>query len=324
MVPTGSTDNIIAAAVLLPIILIALLAACIFVSRRKQATAARAPHRGLHTAVSVLPCCVGHRSDGLARKPCWPIAAAVVTGCTLAMSAAGLALMAGILTSSFGANGLPSAFLAMTSGAAMASRIFCAFALCCFVLAFVGAILACVKSRDASKLADVTPAFVAQLCFFSAALGTLGDLLAMCLFGAFGNDTKAGAAAMNASLLCLATVVLGMATMWMALVSWELAVQGGASGGAGWTKNKDPTSGKSYYHNKATGETQWEKPAAAGAATTVGVNPMADGLPSGWTTAVDKSSGKTYYFCAATGETSWDMPSGRQLSVTPKGAATGF
>eukprot|EP00443_Scrippsiella_acuminata_P026206 CAMPEP_0115311838 /NCGR_PEP_ID=MMETSP0270-20121206/75564_1 /TAXON_ID=71861 /ORGANISM="Scrippsiella trochoidea, Strain CCMP3099" /LENGTH=66 /DNA_ID=CAMNT_0002730727 /DNA_START=6 /DNA_END=203 /DNA_ORIENTATION=+ len=35
---------------------------------------------------------------------------------------------------------------------------------------------------------------------------------------------------------------------------------------AGWAEYPDPSSGKMYYHNPATGETTWDRPGAAAAA----------------------------------------------------------
>jgi hypothetical protein len=42
---------------------------------------------------------------------------------------------------------------------------------------------------------------------------------------------------------------------------WEKPADFGGAGASGWTAVKDPTSGKTYYHNTGTGATSWEKPA---------------------------------------------------------------
>jgi len=75
----------------------------------------------------------------------------------------------------------------------------------------------------------------------------------------------------------------------------------------GWEQVADPTTGKPYYCNRATGESSWTVPVAA--APVMAPMPMvAPGLPVGWEAAADPTSGKTYYFNRATGETKWDPP----------------
>lgn len=65
----------------------------------------------------------------------------------------------------------------------------------------------------------------------------------------------------------------------------------------GWEMARDPSSGKQYYYNRATGERSWNKP-----------EEKDKGLPEGWKAALDKSTGKTYYYNKA-GETKWEKPS---------------
>lgn len=69
----------------------------------------------------------------------------------------------------------------------------------------------------------------------------------------------------------------------------------------GWAAHLDAASGRTFYHNAATGETSWEPPAAPAAAA------VAE-LPPGWAEHMDPGTGKSFYHNAATGETSWDRP----------------
>lgn len=63
---------------------------------------------------------------------------------------------------------------------------------------------------------------------------------------------------------------------------------------AGWETAKDPTSGKTYFFERATGKRQWDKPKSM--------------LPEGWMEAKDASTGKTYYYHKASGQTKWEKP----------------
>ncbi|CAJ1367050.1 unnamed protein product [Effrenium voratum] len=80
---------------------------------------------------------------------------------------------------------------------------------------------------------------------------------------------------------------------------------GGSSLPPGWEQTTDPSSGKTYYFNRATNETSWTPPAAHAPPPTM---PAPGGLPPGWETAQDPNSGKTYYFNRSTNETRWDPP----------------
>lgn len=83
---------------------------------------------------------------------------------------------------------------------------------------------------------------------------------------------------------------------------------------AGWTEHADG-SGKVFYYKAATGETSWDRPAAAVAAAAA-----SGGLPEGWTEHMDPGSGRAFYCKAATGETSWEKPSN---PAAASGAASG-
>jgi hypothetical protein len=60
-----------------------------------------------------------------------------------------------------------------------------------------------------------------------------------------------------------------------------------------WEKALDPSTGKTYYFNRSTGQQQWDPPAVE--------------LPEGWKSAIDSASGNFYYF-RADGTTSWVKP----------------
>lgn len=64
----------------------------------------------------------------------------------------------------------------------------------------------------------------------------------------------------------------------------------------GWEMAPDPSTGKSYYFHRASGERSWEKPKM----------PNNNGLPDGWSVANDPS-GKQYYYHTS-GETRWEKP----------------
>jgi len=97
-------------------------------------------------------------------------------------------------------------------------------------------------------------------------------------------------------------------------------VQGGGDPALppGWEQAADPSSGKPYYCNRATGETSWTPPVASSPQTAAQAAPVpapapapvapAARLPEGWESAPDPSTGKPYYFNRASGETRWDAP----------------
>lgn len=80
----------------------------------------------------------------------------------------------------------------------------------------------------------------------------------------------------------------------------------------GWEQVADPSTGKAYYCNRATGESSWTVPVAAAPALAPAPVPVpaaaAPGLPAGWEQTADPATGKQYYFNRASGETRWDPP----------------
>merc|ERR1711972_467250 len=84
---------------------------------------------------------------------------------------------------------------------------------------------------------------------------------------------------------------------------------------AGWEQAQDPGSGKTYFFNRASGQTTWDRPSGVSAAAAPAVAPTAapaaagpggnEALPAGWEQAQDPS-GKTYFFNRASGQTTWD------------------
>ena len=72
----------------------------------------------------------------------------------------------------------------------------------------------------------------------------------------------------------------------------------------GWSAHVNDATGAAYYHNRATGETQWTLPATA----TDDELAASLSLPPGWSAHVNDATGATYYHNSATGETSWERP----------------
>lgn len=76
-----------------------------------------------------------------------------------------------------------------------------------------------------------------------------------------------------------------------------------------WETAKDPTSGKTYYYRRDTGERSWEVPAeVVAAAAAKQQQKQQNDLPLGWSETRDPNSGKMYYYHSQTGETRWDRP----------------
>lgn len=75
----------------------------------------------------------------------------------------------------------------------------------------------------------------------------------------------------------------------------------------GWEQATDPSSGRPYYCNRATGQTSWTPPAAEAPAAPAPA-PAPSALPAGWEQTTDPASGKPYYFNRSTGASSWTPP----------------
>lgn len=97
-----------------------------------------------------------------------------------------------------------------------------------------------------------------------------------------------------------------------------------------WTEHKDPGSGCPYWHNTATGESSWTRPAeleaAAAAASSAAVAVQGQAASSsaasskavavhgqtasssGWTEHRDPGSGQAYWYNPATKESRWTVP----------------
>lgn len=72
-----------------------------------------------------------------------------------------------------------------------------------------------------------------------------------------------------------------------------------------WTEHKDAASGRSYFHNVKTGETQWEIP---GASLMAKLDLDGDGkVDDEWTEHTDPVSSRRYFHNAKTGETVWEL-----------------
>lgn len=71
-----------------------------------------------------------------------------------------------------------------------------------------------------------------------------------------------------------------------------------------WVETTDPSTGQTYYYNKATNETSWEDPKGSAMVAEIG------STASDWIETPDPTTGKTYYYNSVTQETSWEKPDG--------------
>ena len=104
----------------------------------------------------------------------------------------------------------------------------------------------------------------------------------------------------------------------------------------GWVKLSDPSTGKEFYANKLTRQTQWDAPAgfvdpAAQAQAQVQAqvqaqapqqstsdafnNENANALPSNWEELKDEASGKYFYVDHVNKVTTWERPTNANATV---------
>ena len=106
---------------------------------------------------------------------------------------------------------------------------------------------------------------------------------------------------------------------------------GGKSSGGQWKELTDQASGKTYYVNKETRETTWQKPPgfsgggaskpAAPKKSAAAAAKAAAGGGQQWVAKLDAGSGKTYYYDKASRETTWKKPLGFDGSAGAKSGA---
>ena len=77
----------------------------------------------------------------------------------------------------------------------------------------------------------------------------------------------------------------------------------------GWEEVQDPTTGNTYYFNKETQETSWEKPTLTiPESAKMNDDASSSQQENDWVETLDPNSGKNYYYNAKTDETSWENP----------------
>lgn len=90
-------------------------------------------------------------------------------------------------------------------------------------------------------------------------------------------------------------------------------LEGGGGAKTLWKPVVDPASGRTYYVNRDTKATVWQKPADAdqpwfGQQQQQEAPPQQQQLPPGWVQHFDSNKQKPYYHNANTGETVWQRP----------------
>lgn len=73
-----------------------------------------------------------------------------------------------------------------------------------------------------------------------------------------------------------------------------------------WSERVDPTSGKTYYVNRETKQTTWQRPPELDVASVV--SPASSTSDSQWVAKTDPASGKPYYYHKITKQTTWTKP----------------
>ena len=97
---------------------------------------------------------------------------------------------------------------------------------------------------------------------------------------------------------------------------WRRNLVKSASTRGGWTEFKDPSSGKTFYHNESTGESRWTKPDRNAVATPVSSfvqkqwekkrrNSIKTGEDGPWTQYTDPNTGRIFFHNHETGESKW-------------------
>ena len=80
-----------------------------------------------------------------------------------------------------------------------------------------------------------------------------------------------------------------------------------------WKPVVDPSSGKTYYVNRNTKASVWEKPADADKPWVNPESQQDQQLPPGWVEHFDPKRQKPYYHNTNTGETVWKRPMAYEL-----------
>ena len=74
-----------------------------------------------------------------------------------------------------------------------------------------------------------------------------------------------------------------------------------------WSEVVDPSSGRTYFINFTTKQTQWDRPTANHSAPPPSP-PASTSLPVGWEERYDEGSGRHFYINHNTRTTTWERP----------------